>query len=112
MKMLIQTENDLKQLQGKFILQINSEAPDMQLMDFNWEFTRAKRLKLVSGIGVIDLYGARLDFKDFESFKNYFNSYLFNHMILRGDIDGGRFHRLLTAKELSYLFEKIKLENY
>lgn len=34
MQMLIHTEGDLKKLQGKFILQVNIETPDMQLMDF------------------------------------------------------------------------------
>lgn len=33
-------------------------------------------------------------------------------MIARGITDGGRHHRLLTKKELEYLFEKIKEENY
>ena len=112
MQMLIHTEGDLKKLQGKFILQVNIETPDMQLMDFNQEFAKSNRLRLVSGFGIVDLYGYRNDFKDFEAFKNFFNKYLFNHMIQVGKTDGGRFHRLLTNKELSYLFEKIKLENY
>ena len=110
--MIIHTEQDLRMLQGKFVLQIDIEKPDMKLMDFNWGFVKEKRLKLVSGTGFIDLFGYRSDYEDFETFKNILNKYLFKHMIKEGKTDGGRFHRLLTSDELSFLFDKIKSENY
>ena len=110
--MIIQSEEDLRQLQGKFVLQIDNETPDKTLMDFNWEFAKEKRLYLISNFGFIDLYGQRSECVDFEAFKDRFNSYLFKHMKEKGMTDGGRFHRLLASKELAYLFEKIKAENY
>lgn len=112
MQMIINTSNDLEMLQGKFVLQIDSEKPDMTLMDFNWNFVKEKRLKLISNYGFVNLFGNRNDFEDFDTFKKVFNSYLFKHMEAKGEPGGTRFHRLLTSDELQYLFEKIKLENY
>lgn len=110
--MIIQSEKDLKFLQGKFVIEINDETPDKNLMEIPWPFAKEKRLKIVSEFGFVDLFGCRTNYKDFESFKRVFNDYLFNHMIEKGEKSGGRFHRLLTQDELQYLFEKIKSENY
>lgn len=112
MQFIIRTKEDLKALQGKFVLQISKEDPYKTLMDFNWNFVKEKRLKLVSKMGFIDLYGERKDFETFENFKNFFNNYLFDHMIKENKTDGGRFHRLLTNRELDFLLQKIKEENY
>lgn len=112
MKFIIQTEKDLKSLQGKFVLMVDSDEPDKTLMDFDWGFVKEKRLYLVVETTLVNLYGYQTASKTFEQFKNYFNNYLFDHMIKEGKTDGGRFHRLLTSKELEYLFEKIKSENY
>lgn len=112
MKFVIQTENDVKKLQGKFVIQLDDDTPDKTLMDMNWQFAKEKRLKLVAGHKFIDLYGYVTEFGDFETFKNIFNSYLFPNMIKEGKTTGERFHRLLTARELDYLFYKIKEENY
>lgn len=112
MQLIIRTEEDLKALQGKFVLQISKESPDKTLMDFDWYFVKEKRLRLVSKTGFIDLYGKRTDYETFEKFKNVFNHYLFDHMIKEGKTDGGRFHRLLTSRELDFLLQKIKEENY
>lgn len=112
MQLIIHTENDLKKLQGKFILQVSSHEPDRTLMEYKWEFAKEKRLFIISGLGYIDLFGDRKDFNSFEDFKNFFNLYLYKHKIERGESGGERFHRLLTSSELAYLFEKIKNENY
>lgn len=112
MQLLIHTENDIKFLQGKFVIQLDFEKPDFELVDFKWEFAKEKRLYMVSGYGFVDLFGNKRDYETFEKFKNVFNNYLFEHMIKEGKKDGGRFHRLLTNKELNYLVEKLKLENY
>ena len=106
--MIIQSEKDLQILQGKFILQVNNKT----LMDYNWAFAKEKRLMLVVGLSLVDLFGYSRTFDSYEKFKNWFNNYLFEHMIEQGETDGGRFHRLLTSKELEYLFNKIKEENY
>jgi hypothetical protein len=110
--MIIHTEQDLRMLQGKFVIQVNNDKPDTELSESNWGFIKEKRLRIVSGLGFIDLYGQRNSYEDFETFKDVFNKYLFKHMVRNGETDGGRFHRLLTSKELSFLFEKIKDENY
>ena len=110
--MVVDTEKDLQLLQGKFVLQVNTSEPDKMLMDFNWGFAKEKRLKFVVGKGFADLYGNFDDYKTFERFKKVFNSYLFEHMEKEGKSDGGRFHRLLTNKELEFLLEKMKESNY
>ena len=112
MKFIIQTKKDLELLQGKFVIQIDDSKPDKTLMDFNWEFAKENRLRLVSGTGFVSLCGLRIDYDSFEKFQNVFNHYLFDHMIEKGKTTGERFHRLLTNKELDYLLNKMKLENY
>ena len=112
MQFIIRTEKDVKDLQGKFVLQVNTETPDRSLLDMDWTFAKGKRLKIVSGFGFVDLYGERTDYQTFEKFKNVFNHYLFDHMIEKGKAHGGRFHRLLTSHELDFLIQRIKEENY
>lgn len=112
MKMMINTEKDLQMLQGKFVLQINSDEPDKTLMNFAWGFAKEKRLKLVCGKGFVNLYGNVYNCETFEEFQRIFNNYLFDHMIKEGKTDGGRFHRLLTNNELDFLAQKLKEENY
>lgn len=110
--MIVNTEKDLQMLQGKFVLQVNTDTPDKTLMEYDWSFVKEKRLKLVCGKGFTDLYGNFYDYETFEKFQRLFNNYLFDHMIKEGKVDGGRFHRLLTNKELDYLLQKMKEENY
>ena len=112
MQLIIHTETDVNKLQGKFVLQVDNEQPDMTLMDCRWDFAKAKRIRMVVGFGFVDLFGMQTRYDSYEKFKNVFNHYLFDHMIAEGKTSGGRFHRLLTNAELSYLFEKIKEENY
>jgi len=110
--MIIQTEKDLQFLQGKFILQVNKETPDKTLMEYDWGFVKEKRLKIVCGLGYADLYGNVNTQETFEDFKSVFNDYLYTHMIEKGVLGGQRFHRLLTNKEIDYLCNKLKEENY
>lgn len=112
MKMTILTEEDVRKLQGKFVLQVNSNEPNQTLTKERWDFVKEKRLKLVCGFGFVDLYGNKEDRETFENFQNIFNSYLYKHMIEKGETDGGRFHRLLTSKELDFVCERMKEENY
>lgn len=112
MKFLIQTEDDLRLLQGKFIVQVSNDKPNITLDEYKWGFLKEKRLFLVAGYSLVDLYGGIRNYENFEKFQNYFNHYLFDHMIKAGETDGGRHHRLLTSKELDYLCTKMKEENY
>lgn len=116
MKHVMQSENDLVKLYGKWVLQVNSDTPDKTLMDYNWGFVREKRLFFVTRKGFADLYG-NLNFEStfadgFEKVKLFFNSFLFDHMVKAGETDGGRFHRLLTSAEHDYLAKKLKEENF
>lgn len=112
MKMTLNTEKDLQMLQGKFVLQVNTNEPDKVLMDFDWVFVKEKRLKFVCGKGFADLHGNVDDYETFEKFQRVFNNYLLDYMVKEGKTDGGRFHRLLTNKELDFLLQKMKECNY
>lgn len=112
MQMIIHTGQDLKLLQGKFVLRLEKDNPDQKLSDMSWKFAKEKRLFLICGTSFVDLFGGQTQYEDFETFKSVFNHYLFKHMIDAGKTDGGRFHRLLTTAELSYLFDKLISENY
>ncbi len=112
MQMLVHSEKDVQFLNGKFVLQVDTHRPDDTLMSIGWDFAKDKRLYLVLGYSLTTLYGDTRDYKTLERFKNYFNHYLFDHTISEGKTDGGRFHRLLTDKELDYLASKLKEENY
>lgn len=112
MQHIINTEKDLENIQGKFVIQINFTEPDKTLMDFNWAFVKEKRLKMVVGFGFVDLFGGQRDYESFDRFKKIFNQYLYKLEEENGGIGGERFHRLLTGKEIDYLAQKLKEENY
>jgi hypothetical protein len=119
MRFQIQTEDDLRLLQGKFIVQVSNDKPNITLDEYKWGFLKEKRLFLkekrlflVAGYSLVDLHGGISNYENFEKFQNYFNHYLFDHMIKAGETDGGRHHRLLTSKEHDYLCTKMKEENY
>jgi hypothetical protein len=110
MQLIIHTLKDFEMIQGKFVLQVDLKNPDTTLMDFRWDFAKEKRLYLVSNAGFINLYGHRREYENFEYFKNVFNYYHFKNST--SENSPKRFHRLLTTKELQYLFQKIAEENY
>lgn len=112
MRITINTETDLRMLQGKFVLQLDTDTPDRTLMEYNWEFVKEKRLKIVCGKGFFDLYGNVREYKTFDKFKKIFNNYLFPHMEKEGKLDGGRFHRRLSNKERDFVLEKLKDCNF
>lgn len=112
MRTTIETPRDEQNIRGKFVLQVNSHQPDKTLMDMDWGFAKEKRVKFMTQLGYADLYGNITTFEDFESYKDWFNKYLLHRMKAEGKEDGGRFNRLLTSKELEYLFAKLKEENY
>ena len=110
-KIIIQTEKDVRKIQGKFVVQLDNHSPDKEIMEMNWGFVKEKRLYIVAGYGFVNLFGDVKNYENFEKFKNIFNNYLFPSMIEKGDTDGNRFHRLLNKSELDYLITKIKEEN-
>lgn len=101
MKLTI-TKKDIQYLNGKFIVQIDSKDPDTTIMDGNWGFWKEKRISLVADQNLVGFYYIHNSFDTPEAFLEYFNNYG----------DGKRFHRLLTARELDYMFDKLKQENH
>lgn len=112
MRTVIDTEKDLEFLQGKFVLQVDSNQPNNMIWSGSWSFVKEKRLKIVVGTCFADLYGYISEKRTFEDFKDIFNNYLFPFMKEKGEVGGKRFHRLLTSKEIEWLCEKLKEENY
>ncbi len=101
MKMTI-TANDVKNLTGKFIVQLNSDDPDCDIKK-DWEFYKEKRISFVSELNMIGFYYNHGSFDTTEEFVNYFNT---------PNGKDERFHKLLTNKELDFVLSKIKENNY
>ena len=100
MKMII-TENDVKNLSGKFALQLKHEESDVILNDSNWLFMEEKRLFFISGLTICPKFAYWQEtFENEEAFVKYWNN------------TKGRFHRLLTNAELDFLLKKLKEQNY
>lgn len=104
MKMTI-TENEVFALTGKFILQVNSDQPESTITEANWHFIKEKRLAFVSELSLVGFYGEHHKFDNKADFVEYFNNYI-------GTSKGCRFHRLLTNKEIDFVCNKLKQENY
>ena len=98
---LIITEKDVSDLLGKFIIEINDESEDsFVLNDSNWDFYKEKRISLVNGLTLQGFYYTHNTFENKDEF------------VLRFNPRNGRFRRLLTSKELDFMCEKLKQENY
>jgi len=104
------TIEDLNLIVGKFIIEINTEEPNLKLTadKVDLEFYFAKRINFIAyggdGIIRIDLYG-NSSTTTCEKFVEWFNDYV-------GNSKGERFHRLLYNKELDLIFNFIKTRNY
>lgn len=101
MKLVIQSENDVRNLNGKWILQVNSNEPDYTINEDNWEFVKEKRISLVIGLKMIGLYYEHGNFKTWEEFAFRFNHYVESSK-------DSRFHRLLTDREIDFICNKFK----
>ena len=99
--MILQSEKDVQSLNGKWILEVNSEQPDYTITEENWSFVSEKRLSLVTGLRMTGLWYDHGNFKTWEEFAFRFNYYLKEH-------ENKRFYRLLTSKELDFIFKKFK----
>ena len=102
--------HDVKNLIGKFIVQIDTHKPDAEIGASNWGFYKEKRISFVckNEEGGVDLQGFFYQHRSFKSdaeFIEYFNNYT-------GEIKGERFHRLLTNKELDFICSELKLNNF
>ena len=102
MKLVIQSEKDVQSLNGKWIIQVNSDQPDYKITKTNWDFVSEKRLSLVTGLRMTGLWYDHGDFKTWEQF-----AYRFNHYT-EGESKDTRFHRLLTDEEIDFICEKFK----
>lgn len=101
MRMII-TQKDISSLTGKFIIEINDEEEDtFELNDKNWNFYKEKRISFISGLQWCGFYYTHNSYKlTAEEFVEDFNP------------KNGRFRRLLTSKEMDFMFEKLKEEIY
>ena len=106
MQFIIQKE-DIKDLVGKFIVQLNNEDAnkDFTKNESNSDFMLSKRIHFVATTGENKILLAGLFYsnrpKSIEDFVEYFNQ--------KGK---DRFHRLLTANELRWLMGKMIERNF
>tara|TARA_R110000850_G_scaffold34024_1_gene92237 strand:- start:39311 stop:39625 length:315 start_codon:yes stop_codon:yes gene_type:complete len=101
MKLIIQSEKDICSLKGKWIIQLNTNDPDVVLTQDNWNFYSEKRISLIRNLNMIGLYYDHGNFDKWEDFAFRFNHYTEKHK-------DSRFHRLLNDREIDFLCEKFK----
>lgn len=104
MKIILQSEKDVQSLNGKWIIEINSEEPDYTITESNWFFVKEKRLSLVTGLRMTGIWYDHGDFKTWEEFAFKFNHY-------NEKYKDERFYRLLTDKEIDFICKKFKEDN-
>ncbi len=102
MKLIVQSEKDVIALHGKWVIQINTNDPDVRLNKENWGFYSEKRLSLITRFRFTGLWYDHGDYDTWEKFAFKFNHYT------QGESKDTRFHRLLTNQELEFLFQKFK----
>jgi hypothetical protein len=102
MKLILLSENDVKSLNGKWVLQVNIDNPDYTINEANWNFVSEKRLSLVTGLRMTGLWYDKGEFHTWQDFAFRFNHYI------DGESKDSRFHRLLTNKEIDFICEKFK----
>ena len=101
------SDKTLPDILNKFIIQVNRDAePTMHDLISDSGFWLEKRINFLSAVDgkIIELgfyYSHRARKK--ERFIEYFND---------PNDDGTRYHRLLTSKELKWLFKEFKKKNY
>jgi len=106
MKLTI-TEEDIRRLEGRFIIQVNHDDRIFlnEVKKDRLPFFMEKRVRFIArgGKGVIscDLYGGSYS-RTLEDFVSMFN----------GDTESDRFHRLLTQKEMDVVNEFMKSRQY
>lgn len=109
MKMQI-TKEDVSGLTGKFIIQLDevteeNPTPHITITEENWRFMKEKRISFVCELKLVGYYYIHKEFKTVNDFVDYFNNYLKN-------CPNERYHRLLTSKEIDFISNKLKSENY
>src|SRR5689334_4632401 len=99
MKMII-TPEEVKNLTGKFIIQISASDPNPDITK-DWNFWMEKRISFVCGLKWMGFFYEHKSFETEADFVSFFNDYY-------PDKKGDRFHRLLTYKELEFVCQKMK----
>lgn len=102
MKNIVLSEKDVRDLNGKWILQVNTDQPDYTITEENWSFVKEKRLSLVTGLRMTGLWYDHGDFMTWQDFAFRFNHYV------EGESKDKRFHRLLTNREIDFICRKFK----
>jgi len=101
MKIIVQSEKDIRALHGKWIVQINTDNPDIEITEQNWRFYSEKRISFIRGLTFIGLWYNHGEYKTWEEFAFKFNHY-------SETSKDERFHRLLTSREIDLLCKKFK----
>jgi hypothetical protein len=102
MKIILQTKEDVFNLTGKWIIQVNSDEPNLEITEKNWAFLCEKRIMLAIGLQLVGLWYLHSNFDTWEDLAFRINHYV------KGDGENTRFHRLLTNRELDFLNKKFK----
>ena len=116
---LVINKNDIKRLIGRWVIQLTNEDEDFTLLESkNDGFWLEKRISFVGGLSSIDQHS---DIFINREHRVIMNGIYYCHGIFTEDefvehfndyVNGERFHRLLTSKELDWLNEKMKSNNY
>ena len=106
MKMMLLSQKDVEAINGHWVLEVNANDPDYTITESNWNFVSEKRLSFVSRYRFTGLYYDHGSYNTWEEFAFKFNHY---H---EGDSKDARFYRLLTSRELDFINEKFKQNNY
>jgi hypothetical protein len=102
MKYVLLSQKDVQSLNGKWVLQVDTNNPDYKITESNWNFISEKRLSLVVGLRMQGLYYLHGEFETWEEFAFKFNHYI------EGESKDKRFYRLLTNEEIDFICEKFK----
>jgi len=129
MKQII-TEKDIKNLIGKFIVQLNDRHDEpcmatefrrnpgfwlekrISFIGTIYNYDGSPHLELESGKKLLILNGIYYchGIYDYEKFIEYFNNYVWTNR--KGEVNeehkGKRYHRLLTSKEMDWLNTELK----
>jgi hypothetical protein len=102
MKLILQTEKDVQNLHGKWVVQINTNNPDVEINEQNWSFYSEKRISFIQNLNFIGLWYNHGECKTWEEFAFKFNHYT------EGKHKDSRFYRLLNNREIDLLCKKFK----
>ncbi len=97
---------------GRFIIQVNEKEPDTTITEKNWSFIKEKRLSMVCWdlmqrfMYLQGMFYAHTEPMTPDALVDFINNYKSSLP------EDKRFYRLITKKELEFVFNKFKEDNY